>query len=79
MGAEETIVRNLVEPFSVEFHATACGGLRACEAACDTESFQISEAGDGEECRKRCAALGKFIAGVSREFCVSATEHSQVV
>lgn len=63
MGAEETIVRFLVEPFSVEFHATACGGLRACKAACDTESFQISEAGDGEECRKRCAALGKFMRG----------------
>ena len=55
MRAEEVIMRNLGEPFGVVFHAAACDGLRACEPACDSAEFQISEAGDGEACRKRCS------------------------
>ncbi len=72
MKTEEGIVKRLVEPYGVEFHETACDGLRACEAACDVADFQISDAGDGEECRKKCA-LPPRISSVQRTLCCASS------
>lgn len=56
MASEELIVRQLAKGFNITVHATACDGLRSCEALCDGAEYQFAKEGEGADCRKKCGS-----------------------
>ena len=67
MASEELIVRELAKGFKITVHATACAGLRSCEALCDGAEFQYSKEGEGADCRKLCVPRSARLQCLGKE------------